>query len=165
MVYFKYFFLPLISVAKNRHQPGRQCWLLGDPVPGSVAKGKFERQEGLSWFPVSPSLLPQAGSGCLFRPLGTLLMPCASVDLTAHLSIEPLEQEPAFTQLFLWSPWQSHCGVMLKTRGGGRKEQRTKAGHMRLKCVSNPLVSCQKLSVSQHPLYARVLRKSYLTLS
>lgn len=99
MVYFKYFFLPLVSVAKNRHQPERQCWLLGEPVLASIAKGKCERQDGPSWFPVNLSLLLQAGLGFLFRPLGTLLVPCASVDLTAHLSIEPLEQDPAFTQL------------------------------------------------------------------
>lgn len=67
----------------------------------------------MGWFPVNLSLRLQAGLGFLFRPLGTLLVPCASVDLTAHLSIEPLEQDPAFTRLFLPSPWQSHCGAML----------------------------------------------------
>ena len=89
---------------------------------GSAALGPREP------FPASP-----VESGFLFRPLGIALTPCASVYLTLHLSVEPLEQGPAFTLLFLQRPWQSHWGMLLKTgregsREGGREGGRAEAG-------------------------------------
>lgn len=122
MVYFKYFFLPVISVAKNRRQPARQCWLWGKllpglPLPGVSLRGGTERPGS----PVDLSRLRQADSGLLFRPLRARLLLCASVYLSVRLSIEPLEQDPTFTALFIQSPWQS-LGNDAEEREGSRKE-------------------------------------------
>lgn len=69
-------------------------------------------------------------------------MLCASVYLTVRLSIEPLEQDPSFTALFIQSPWQS-LGNDAEEREGSRKEgtEDTKARQMGLECVSKSLVS------------------------
>lgn len=91
----------------------------------SVAKGEFERRDRASWFPGEPSVLRRAESGFLFRPLGTRLVLCASVYLTGHLSIEPLEQDPTFTALFIQSPWQS---LGNDAKEGGKQEGRN-GGH------------------------------------
>lgn len=116
---------------------------LGELLPGfPLPRVSLRGGTGRPGSPVNLSLLRQAESGFLFRPLGTRLVLCASVYLTVHLSIEPLEREPTFTALFIQSPWQS-LGNDAEEREGSRKEgtEDTKARQMGLECVAHSLVS------------------------
>lgn len=93
----------------------------GTSTGPSVARGEFERKDPASWFPGEPFPASPGRLRLLFRPLRARLVLCASVYLSVHLSIEPLEQDPTFTALFIQSPWQS-LGNDAEEREGSRKE-------------------------------------------
>lgn len=108
----------------------------------SVAKGEFERRARASWFPGEPFPAPPGRLGVpLPSPRHSARALCQHLSQRS-LSIEPLEQDPTFTVLFIQSPWQ-RLGNDAEEREGSRKEgtEDTKARHMGLECVSESLVS------------------------